>query len=66
LEQIFKRKGRVIATGLICATLFNKNGKIPSSVMIEEAGQSVIKPEEPKVIAKLREIESLVHETQKD
>ncbi len=66
LEQIFERKGRVVATGLICSTLFNKNGKIPSSVMIEEAGQSVIKPEEPKVIAKLREIESLVHETQKD
>jgi acyl-CoA thioesterase FadM len=65
-EQIFERKGRVIATGLICATLFNKNGKIPSNVVIEEAGQSVIKPEEPKVIAKLREIESLVHETQKD
>ena len=65
-EQIFERKGRVIATGHICGTLHNKKGKIPSNVMMEEAEQSVIKPNEPEIIAKLREIESLIHESQKD
>lgn len=65
-EQIFERKGRIIATGHICGTLFNKEGKIPSKVMIKEAGQSVLKPEKPEVIAKLREIENLIHESQKD
>jgi len=33
---------------------------------MKEAGQSVIKPKELKVIAKLRKIESFIHETQKD
>ena len=66
LEQLFERKGRVVATGHISATLFNKNGKIPSNVIIEEAEQSVIKPAEPKVIVKFREIENLIHQTQKD
>ena len=65
-EQTFERKGRVIATGHVSATLFDKNGQIPSKVMLEEAGQVVTKPEEPEVIANLRRIEKLVHETQKD
>lgn len=64
-EQIFERKGRVIATGHISGTLFDKNGRIPTNIMMEESGQSAIKPTEPEVIAKLRELESLVHETQK-
>jgi len=34
--------------------------------MIKEARQSVIKPKEPKVIAKLREVEKLIHEAKKD
>ena len=65
-EQIFERKGRVIATGHICGTLFNKAGRVPSNVMIQEAGQSVVKPEEPEVIAKLIEIEGFIHKTQSD
>jgi len=65
-EQTFKRKGRTLATGHICGTLFDQKGKVPSKVMIQETGQSVIKPEKPEVIAKLREIENLVHESQKD
>ena len=65
-EQIFERKGRVIATGHICGTLYNTEGQVSSSAMIKEARQSVIKPKEPKVIAKLREVEKLIHESQKD
>lgn len=65
-EQVFERKGRVVATGHVCATLFDKNGQIPSKVMMEEAGQAVTKPEEPEVVAKLRETEILIHETQKE
>ena len=65
-EQIFERNGRVLATGHVSSTLMNKRGQIPSKAMIEEAGQTVTKPDEPEVIAKLREIEKLVHATQKD
>ena len=65
-EQIFEREGRVLATGHVSSTLMNKNGPIPSKIMIEEAGQTVTKPDEPEVIARLREVEKLVHEIQKD
>jgi acyl-CoA thioesterase FadM len=65
-EQIFERNGRVVTTGHMGAILFNKNGQIPSSVVIKESGQSISKPKESEVIAKLREIEILIHETQKD
>ena len=65
-EQIFEREGRVLATGHVSSTLMNKNGQIPSKIMIEETGQTVTKPEEPEVIARLREVEKLVHETQKE
>lgn len=65
-EQIFERNGRVVTTGHMGAIFFNKNGQISSNVVIKEIGQSVIKPQESEVIAKLREIQSLIHDTQKD
>ncbi len=65
-EQTFERKGRTLATGHICGTLFDKKGKVPSEVIIKETGQSVIKPDKPRIIGKLREIENLIHESQKD
>ena len=65
-EQTFERKGRVIVTGYVSSTLANKNGRIPSKAMMEEAEQDVIKPEEPEVVARLRDIEKLIHETQED
>jgi len=65
-EQIFKRNNRVLATGYVSATLMNKNGAIPSIMMLEEIGQKVTKPEEPDIIARLRKVEQLIHETQID
>jgi len=64
-EQVFERKGRVIATGYVCGTLFNREGQILSNAMMEEAEQPVRTSEEPEVIAKLREAEKLIHEIQK-
>lgn len=65
-EQIFERKGRVLATGYVASTLMNKEGSIPSIQILEETAQKVPKPQEPEIITRLREIEKLVHETQKD
>jgi acyl-CoA thioesterase FadM len=65
-EQIFKRNDRVLATGYVSAILMNKNGAIPSIMMLEEIGQKVTKPEEPDIIARLRKVEQLIHETQID
>lgn len=65
-EQTFERKGRIVATGHVSATLLGSNGPVPSDEMLAEIGQSVTKPSEPEIVAKLREIENLIHETQKE
>ena len=65
-KQIFERKGRVVATGYVCATFLDSTGSISPEVIIAEAGQSITKPSEPEIVARLRELENLIHETQKD
>lgn len=65
-KQVFERKGRVVATGYVCATFLGSNGPIPPDEVISETGTSVTKPNEPEIVAKLRDIESLIHETQKE
>jgi len=66
VKHIFERKGRVVATGFVCANFLGSNGPIPPSKVLAETGQSITKPNEPEIVAKLREIESLIHETQKE
>lgn len=65
-RQIFERKGRVVATGYVCATFLGPDGLIPPAEILAETGQASIKPDEPKVISKLRELETLIHEKQKE
>jgi acyl-CoA thioesterase FadM len=65
-KQVFERKGRVVASGYVCATFLGSNGTIPPDEIMAEIGQSITKPNEPEIVAKLREIESLIHETQKE
>ena len=66
IKQVFERKGRVVATGYVCATFLSSNGTIHPGEVLAETRQSVTKPNEPEIVAKLREIESLIHETQKE
>lgn len=63
-KQVFERKGRVVATGYVCATFLGSNGPIPPDDILAEIGQSSTKPSEPEVVVKLRELEALIHETQ--
>ena len=65
-KQVFERKGRVVATGYVCATFLGSNGPIPPVEIFAETRQSVTKSSEPAVVAKLRELECLIHETQKE
>jgi acyl-CoA thioesterase FadM len=65
-EQTFERKGRVVATGHVCATLIDKNGSVPSKTIVDIVGPNVLKPDKPKVVTKLREIENFIHDTQKE
>ena len=65
-KQVFERKGRVQATGYVSATLLAAQGPIPPNVILKEIGQPVEKPAEPEIIARLREIESIIHKSQRD
>ena len=65
-KQVFERKGRVVATGYVCATLLDSSGSISSREILAEIGQSVTKPSEPEIVAEMRKIKNLIHETQKD
>ena len=65
-QQVFERKGRVVATGFVCATFLGPNGPIAPDDILAELNQSIPKPEEPQVIARLRALEASIHETQKE
>ena len=65
-KQVFERKGRVVATGYVCATFLGSNGPIAPDDILAEIGQSSARPGEPEIVARLRELEALVHETQKE
>jgi acyl-CoA thioesterase FadM len=66
LEQTFERKGRIVATGYVCATPLGQNGPVSPQQVLDALGQSVTRPDRPEIAAKLRELEDLIHETQKE
>ena len=65
-RQVFERKGRVVATGYVCATFLGPDGPIAPEVILAEIGQSADKPEQPQIVQKLKQLETLVHATQKE
>ncbi|MDH2916034.1 MAG: thioesterase family protein [Gallionella sp.] len=65
-EQTFTRKGRVLATGHLRATLLGPNGPVPPKEIIDAIGHPITKPGQPEIVAKLRELNDLVHETQQE
>jgi acyl-CoA thioesterase FadM len=65
-KQVFERKGRVVASGYVYTTFIGPNGAVPPSEVLAELGLSLTKPNESEIVFKLREIESLIHESQKE
>lgn len=65
-KQTFERKGRIVATGYLCGGPLGPNGQVPPQEVLDKIGQSPIKPSKPEIAAKLRELEDLIHETQKE
>jgi hypothetical protein len=56
----------VVATGHFCAILIDKNGSVPSKTIVDIVGPNVLKPDKPKVVTQLREIENFIHDAQKE
>lgn len=65
-EQRFERQGRVVATGYVCGTLLGQHGPIPTNRLFDEIGNTEVKPSQPEIVARLKELEGLIHETQKE
>jgi acyl-CoA thioesterase FadM len=65
-KQVFERKGRVVATGYVCGTPLALHGAVPPQKILDHLGLSVTKPNQPAIVARLKELEDLVHETQKE
>lgn len=65
-KQNFERKGRVLATGYVCATLLASSGPVSPQEILSEVGQLEKKPRKPKIVSKLIEMERMIHESQKD
>ncbi|MDO8312803.1 MAG: acyl-CoA thioesterase [Sideroxyarcus sp.] len=65
-KQIFERKGKVVATGYVCGTVLGPNGPVPSAQVLGELRQSITKPSQPEIVARLKELEGLIHDTQKE
>ena len=64
-EQTFKRNGRVVGTGHVCATVIH-NGIVPAADVISVIAPGVVRPEMPEIVARLREAESLIHTSQQE
>jgi acyl-CoA thioesterase FadM len=64
-QQTFMRKGRIVASGYVSGTALGVNGPVPSSEILSELTQSITKPTQPEIVEKLRELEKLIHETQR-
>ena len=65
-KQTFERKGRVVATGYVSGGPFGSNGQVPPQEILDQIGRPVTKPSQPEIAAKLRELEDLIHEAQKE
>ena len=65
-KQVFERKGRVIATGFVCATFLGPNGPVSPDDIVEEIGLNVSKPGRPDIVSELKNLERLIHQTQKE
>lgn len=59
-----RRQGRVVASGRVCATFLGADGPVSPDEILEEIGQSATMPGEPGIVAKLRELQALINESQ--
>ncbi len=65
-RQTFERKGRVLATGYVCGTPLSFHGQVSPQNILDQLGQSASKPNQPEIVAKLKELDDLIHDTQKE
>ncbi len=65
-QQEFERKGRIVATGLSCATLLGSKGPVNPRDIFGEIGLSATKPEKPEIVSMLQKMDEMIHQQQRD
>ena len=65
-RQIFERKGRVVASGYVCATFLGPGGTVAPEDIFNAIGHTLEKPDEPEIVKSLKELESRVRESQQE
>ncbi len=63
-EQQFERLGRAVVTGYVFATFLGPHGPVPPATILAAAGQRVVSPEKPALVARLQETDAEVHRAQ--
>lgn len=64
-QQDFERKGRILATGYVCATLLGTKGPVAPRDVLAEIGFSAESLEKPEIVSKLQEMDEKIHQWQK-
>jgi acyl-CoA thioesterase FadM len=65
IEHVFERNGRTTAIGLTKAMFIGPDGMVPVSKFIAAAGESIVSPSLPKLIAELQSVEEHIRGRQK-
>lgn len=66
LLQRFERKGRVVATGYVCATLLGPRGRISPQEVLAQVRQPAPRPEASGMVPRLQELNALIQQGQKE
>ncbi len=61
----FERKGRILATGYVCATLLGTKGPVAPRDILAEIGYPADSPGKPEIVSKLQEMDETIHQWQR-
>lgn len=65
-QHDFERGGRIVATGYVCSTLLGSTGPVRPQDVLGEIGISLTSPEKPEIVARLMELDAMIHQGQHD
>lgn len=66
LLQQFERKGRVVATGYVCATLLGPHGRVAPQDVLAKVRQSAARPEASGIVLQLQELNARIQQGQRE
>lgn len=65
-QQLFERKGRVVATAYVCATGLGAHGRVSPKEVIEELHIEANLPVKPEIVSQIQGLNNMIHAAQKE